>query len=328
MKFVTILEIDEDPLSNLDVTILASFQVAVVDNDNTLEDPDSDSSPQLDVSAVPGFQGDTTDFQVFETYTGNINGNPVTFTLLQFRDPQYIVVTSGQAQVGDTIEDTNNSIVTAPPADFDTLPSFVCFTGGSLIETPNGRRLIETLVRGDEVVTAEGIKTIRCIGRRQLTLRELEQNRDHCPIGFLPGSLGNNLPLRKLLVSPQHRIAVSSPILELLHEYSVMLAPAKGLVNKETIRQERPKNGVEYIHILFDKHELIKVEGVWSESFFPGDLTISYMSDETREELFRLFPELKSSKGNFAETVLPVLKCREARAFQELTQSLNGMALP
>jgi len=99
MKFITIYEIDVDPLSSSDVVVLAAFQVAIIDNDNELEDPDTDGGQQLDVSGVPGFIGNSTSFQVFETYSGDVGGDAVAFTMLQFFNPQYIVVTSGECPI-------------------------------------------------------------------------------------------------------------------------------------------------------------------------------------------------------------------------------------
>ncbi len=329
MKFVTILEIDNDPLGFTDVTVLNSFQVAVIDDDDTLEDPDADGSQQLDVSSVPGFIGDSTNFQTFETYSGDIGGSPVTFTLIQFSDPQYIIVTSGNVDVGETIENTNNSIITAPPVDYDTLPSFVCFTAGSLILTPSGDRWIETLRPGDPVIVADGSsRPVRWIGRRHLSVRDLRRQPKFCPIRIRANSFSNGCPARDLLVSPQHRIVVSSYNTQLFFGDDLMLAPAKGLVTGDAISQLPPDRDVDYVHILFDQHELVRVEGVWSETFFPGDTSLDAMTRATRQELLDLFPELMTPNGPFSETALPVLKPHEARLLRSDLTSPAGTVFP
>lgn len=309
MSFITILEIDGDPLSNTDVEVLNGYQVEIIDNDNLLEDPDADGGQQLDVSGVPGFLGDSTNFQTFETYAGDIGGLPVTFTLVQYSNPQYIIVTSGDVSVGDTIANTNNSIIGAPPSLYETLPSFVCFTSGSLILTPTGPRLIETLKPGDLVVVGDGSsKPVRWIGRRNLSAAELKQDPRFCPVRVRAGGLGPERPSRDLLVSPQHRIAVASAEIELHHFTPMMLAPAKGLVNGAEIEQLPPDQDVEYVHILFDQHELVNVEGVWSESFYPGDFTLGAMAPAVQRELRTLFPEIFQGNGAYGDTALPVLK--------------------
>ncbi len=328
MKFVTILEINADPLSSTNVTVLNAFQVAVIDNDDTLEDPDADGGAQLDVSGVPGFIGNSTNFQTFETYSGTVGGSPVTFTLLQFSNPQYIIVTSGNANVGDTIANTNNTIITAPPVDYDTLPSFVCFTAGSLILTPSGERRIETLRPGDPVIVADGSsRPVRWIGRRHLSSAELRQSPRFCPIRIGKDSLSPGCPARDLLVSPQHRIVVSSHQMQLYFGDGVMLAPAKGLVDGQSVTQDPPDQDVEYVHILFDQHELVQVEGLWSETFFPGDTSLDAMARETKRELFELFPELMSRDGPFGETVLPVLKPREVQMLHTTLRAPTGIPI-
>ncbi|WP_377192271.1 Hint domain-containing protein [Ruegeria meonggei] len=317
MKFITVYEINVDPLSSTNVTVLNAYQVAITDDDNFLEDPDADGSQQFDVSSIPGL-GNSANFQTFETYSGDVNGQPVTFTLLQFSNPQYIVVTQGTVSVNDTIANTNNTIVTANPSQYDTLPTFVCFTAGSLILTPSGRRKIETLEQGDEVVTGDGSsKPVQWIGRRRLSAAELKRAPHLCPVRIRAGTFSNDRPKRDLLISPQHRIVIASALLELWHSHHMMLAPAKGLVNHRSITQDSPEVGADYIHILFDRHELVNVEGIWSESFFPGDTSMGAMSGDTKRELFELFPELASDMSEYGDTALPVLKAFEAHMLQQ-----------
>ena len=43
---------------------------------------------------------------------------------------------------------------------------------------------------------------------------------------------------------------------------------------------------------MFDTHQIISGDGAWSESFQPGDLTLSGMDDDQRAELLAIFPEL------------------------------------
>lgn len=317
MKFITIYEIDVDPLSSSDVVVLAAFQVAIIDNDNELEDPDADGGQQLDVSGVPGFIGNSTSFQVFETYSGDVGGDAVAFTLLQFFNPQYIVVTSGEVEVGDTIENTNNSIITAPPSEYETLPTFVCFTEGALIKTPAGDRRIETLKPGDMVLTAQGrAAPVRWIGFRRLSLDELAKAPHLRPVCIPMDHFANGLPSRDLKVSPQHRIVVTSDLMEVHFFNPMMLAPAKALVDGTRIRHMSPENEVVYIHLLFDQHELVNVEGVWSESFFPGDTTMGALAPAVKRELCELFPELFVDAACYGITALPVMKPFEARMLQ------------
>ena len=313
MASITIYEISADPFSNSNIDVLAAYSADIIDNDAFLQDPDGDGSQQLDLSGVPNFHNASGNFQIFESYSGQVNGAPVTFTLIQFSNPIYVVVTAGQVAPGDTV--TNTGFVgSAPASSYNSLPSFVCFTAGSLILTPAGQRRIETLQPGDLVVVADGQpRPVRWIGRRRLSASELRQEPHLCPVRISAGSFAKNCPSRDLLVSPQHRIAVSCARMEMMYANPEMLAPAKGLVDGHAVTQLPPHQSVEYIHILFDKHELVNVEGVWSESFYPGECTISAMTPATQRELHALFPDLMGGPHGYGATALPVLKPYEVR---------------
>ncbi|MEP2030016.1 MAG: Hint domain-containing protein [Paracoccaceae bacterium] len=314
MATLVIYEINVDPLGSTNVVVLSSYTVNIIDTDPDLEDPDQNGMPQLDVTAVPGFRGNSTNFQTFETYSGNVGGQPVTFTLLQFSDPQYIIATSGTINVGDTIAGTNNTIVTAPPSPYSSLPDFVCFVSGSLVETPNGPQKVETLSAGDMVFTADGeARPVRWVGRRHLNARDLYHNPHLRPIVFKPHSIGENVPTQEVKVSPQHRIALTSSATELMFDAPEVLVPARFLVNDDSICVDDEASEVEYVHLLFDQHELVNIAGLWSESFFIGDVTAQALTESTRREVLELFPDLDGCISAFGITKFPVLKAYEAQ---------------
>ncbi len=316
MASITIYAISADPFSTRNIDIEAAYEVEVIDNDALLQDPDFNGGLQLDVTGVPGFSGTSQNFQTFESYSGEVSGLPVTFTLIQFSNPRYVIVTSGDVALGNTIANTSFA-GTAAASAYQSLPSFVCFTPGSLILTARGQRRVETLKPGDRVVVADGrTQPVRWVGKRRLSVPELQADPGLCPIKIKAGCFAPGYPKRDLTVSPQHRIVVSSALLELMYFEPLMLTPAKGLIDDRAVTQLPPDSGVEYIHILFDKHELVNVEGIWSESFFPGDTTLSAMAPETRRELLDLFPNLMSENGGYGNTALPVLKPYEASLLQ------------
>lgn len=314
MASITVFEISADPFSNRSVDVQNGYSVEVTDNDALLQKSDNDGSQQIDLSGLPNAQGSTQSFSTFESYSGEVNGAPVTFILIQFSNPRYIIVTSGNVAPGDTISDTGFVASNAPDTGYNTLPSFVCFTAGSMILTPSGQRLIDTLRPGDPVIVADGTaRALRWIGRRRLSAQELRRQPHLRPVQIRAGSLSANSPSHDLLVSPQHRIAVSCPQMELMYSEQAMLAPAKGLIDGQSVVQLTPDQGVEYIHILFDRHELVNVNGCWSESFYPGACSLCAMAPATQRELFTLFPELASGPIGYGATALPVLKTYETR---------------
>ncbi len=170
----------------------------------------------------------------------------------------------------------------------------LCFVRGTLIETPDGPRYIESLAEGDLVNTLDhGPQPLRWIGARRCDARG-----KNAPIRIKAGALGN---IRDLWVSPNHRMLVSGAHAELLFGHGEVLVAAKHLVNDATIRQI-PRAQVEYYHFMFDTHQIVFAEGCPSESLFPGQQSLQTVTDEARAEIIELFPELEHAEciGNLS----------------------------
>lgn len=313
MQTITLYRLNADPAGVSNLNVLQSFTVTITDDDPIIEGNDA-SGAQLDLSSVPNISN-STNFQVFETYSGTSGGNPVTFTLVQWNPVPYIFVVSGSVSVGQPITGTGFGIGPgATPVDYSDLPDFVCFTAGTRIETPGGLRLIEDLKAGDRVVLANGTcRPISWIGRRKLSRDDLKAAPHLRPIRFKAGSMGAGRPARDVWLSPQHRVAVTAVGLDMIIDAPMMLASAKSLVNGTDVLQQKGNKPVEYIHIMFDRHEVVNVDGLMCETLFPGETTLDSMSEKSRGELFELFPELEFDPASYGATVLPVMKPYETR---------------
>jgi hypothetical protein len=53
----------------------------------------------------------------------------------------------------------------------------------------------------------------------------------------------------------------------------------------------KPGGMVTYCHILFDTHQLVRASGMWSESLYPGDMTLQTVHPAARAEIKSLFPD-------------------------------------
>lgn len=172
-----------------------------------------------------------------------------------------------------------------------------CFTPGTLIATPRGEMPAELLKKGDKVVTRDnGIREILWVGRNDLSWRELQQNMHLRPILVREGSLGDGLPERDMMVSPNHRMLVSNELTALHFDEGEVLVAAKHLVGGLGL-QSVESFGTTYIHFLFDRHEILLSNGCWSESFQPHDFTLKGLGNAQRSEIYELFPELKTLKA-------------------------------
>ncbi|WP_198672041.1 Hint domain-containing protein, partial [Pseudogemmobacter bohemicus] len=172
-----------------------------------------------------------------------------------------------------------------------------CFTPGTLIATPRGEVPVEELRAGDKVITRDnGIQEIRWTGEKALTGQQLRLDSHLQPILVKAHSLGNGLPERDMLVSPNHRLLVANDRTQLYFDEHEVLVAAKHLVGAKGIHQIE-SIGVSYIHFMCDRHEVVLSNGAWTESFQPGDYTLKGMGNAQRNEIFELFPDLKTEEG-------------------------------
>lgn len=189
----------------------------------------------------------------------------------------------------------------------------LCFTPGTMILTDRGEIAVEALLPGDMVMTRDnGLQPLRWTGKRQLSAVELQANPDLQPVRIAAGAFAGEGPARTMLVSPQHRIMIEGARAELLFGESEVLVPAKHLVGQIDATRALPSEGVTYIHILFDSHEIVKSDGIWTESFQPAERTLSAMEAEVRDEILALFPTLATNLDAYVGARLS-LKAHEAK---------------
>ncbi len=189
--------------------------------------------------------------------------------------------------------------------NFSEIENIICFTPDTQIVTPQGSRPVQDLRPGDLVVKRDhGLQPIRWIKSR--TVPALDR---FAPIRIKQGVLSGQQ--EDILVSPQHRMLFTGYQSELLFGDSEVLVSAKHLVDGRDVTIETG-GFVTYYHILFDEHEIIYANGAASESFHPSEIGLSAVTDEARDELFALFPELRSLPSSYGATARRCLKKHEA----------------
>lgn len=199
--------------------------------------------------------------------------------------------------------------------EFDTetgLP--ICFTSGTLIATPGGEVAVERIVPGDLVLTRDhGPQPVRWIGCRHLTAAELRDQPRFVPVRIARGALGQGLPRRDLVVSPQHRILLTGPAARRIGGAREILVAAKHLCGLPGIAAASSPDGIDYLHLLFDRHEIVFAEGAATESLHTGPMALAALSPAARAEIYTLFPEL--AWGEQRPMARPVPPGRAARRF-------------
>jgi hypothetical protein len=188
-----------------------------------------------------------------------------------------------------------------------TLEVVPCFVAGTLIRTPVGERPVEALEPGDLVFTADGgAQPLRWIGQRTVPA----EGR-FAPVHIEALTFG---PHKALSLSPLHRVLIRDALAELLFGETEVLIAARDLVNDHSVRP-RPGGMVTYVHLLFDRHQLVWSNGLLTESFHPGPCIASAFEAEMVAEIASLFPGLDLATGRgYGPTARRALRRFEATA--------------
>ncbi|UZD91919.1 Hint domain-containing protein [Cognatishimia activa] len=225
----------------------------------------------------------------------------------------YNVVHSGSDPQAGTIEFLDGDGNVTGSASFKGIEKIVpCFTPGTQIATIRGLVDVADLEIGDLVCTRDhGMQEIRWIGKRALSEDELTRLPHLRGITIQKDALGENMPDRDMTVSPNHRVLVSDPKVELCFGEREVLVSAKHLLGFSGVSKSDATTQT-YIHVLFDRHEIVLSDQLWSESFQPGEQALEGLDIAQREEIYELFPELQIRPSEVFQTARRVAQKHEA----------------
>lgn len=195
-------------------------------------------------------------------------------------------------------------------------PILLCFASGTLIATPLGERRVETLASGEYVRLEDGRDVpIRWIGRRHVGAAELALYPNLRPVVVPAHSFGPERPHSDLRLSRQHRVLLEGWEVELNFGTDRMLVPVGHLAG-DRIHVDHGCSEVTYFHVLLDAHEILISNGLPSESFLPGGHAVAGLDEDTRRELFQLFPELGDHSARAMQDAAHSLNRREAQVLR------------
>ncbi|WP_106743896.1 Hint domain-containing protein [Yoonia maritima] len=209
-----------------------------------------------------------------------------------------------QSATGDDVDLTDNTELTGTITGLSGLNGITaselleqtgvaCFAADTLIETTSGEQEINRLSSGDFILNTAGQSLeIKWIGGREVTAQELVNNPKLRPVRITAGALGNGLPTQDLLVSRQHRMQVSSKITQRMFGEQDVLVAAIKLTELPGIFIDEAVDNITYYHMMFEKHEVVLANGAPSESLFTGPEALRSVSEEAREEILTIFPQI------------------------------------
>ncbi len=132
-----------------------------------------------------------------------------------------------------------------------------CFAAGTRLLTTRGEVAVEALKIGDVLITHAGEEqAVQWIGRREVEISAHPRPETVRPVVIEPGALGEHMPVRRLVLSPDHALLLDG-----------VLVPAKALLNWTSIRQDITARGVTYLHVELERHDVVLAEGTPAESY-------------------------------------------------------------
>jgi Hint domain len=160
-----------------------------------------------------------------------------------------------------------------------------CFAAGTMIRTPTGDVLVETIRAGTQVVSNfGGHRQVIWVGQREIDCRRHPKPTLVWPIQIDADAFGPGLPATNLRVSPDHAIYINDA-----------LVPARHLVNNDTIWQV-PVDTIKYFHIELKTHDVILANSLPAESY----LDVGDRSNFSNSATLRLFPDFATPADGIA----------------------------
>lgn len=225
-------QLSRDP--SLGIETVAAVNAGTV-NLSSAQDTITNSSPLAET-----INGVDQGVPTYDSYTSPDNG-----PIVLGADGHTYVLTNTVYQVNDSFTPVSTPNFTA------------CFATGTRILTAQGERPVECLDIGDLVPTLVGrrMAAVRWIGHIRVDCRRHPRPWDVNPIRVSAGAFGEGLPLRDLVLSPDHSVFVDGTLM-----------PVRYLVNEATIRQQAADQ-VTYWHVELERHDVLFADGLPAESY-------------------------------------------------------------
>jgi hypothetical protein len=164
-----------------------------------------------------------------------------------------------------------NGVVTITSSE-----SMICFLAGTMVRTADGEVPVETLKRGDMVLTSDGRSIpVDWLGIQTVSLKFADKLRV-LPIRIKAGALADNVPSRDLLVSLDHALLIEGALIQ-----------AGALINGTSIvRETNVPTVLTYYHVEVEDHSLILAENTPAETFVDNVDRLNFDNWKEHEALY------------------------------------------
>lgn len=255
--------------------------------DGTL--PEFDRAPRPDSATArqtqaPGHAAPFSDEDAAGTETA---AGPLALLALARRTPPAVSLADVMPATGKAQADP------VPEPGQGPAPRRVGIAPGALIETADGRVPVEELASGDRLVTRDrGLQRLRWVGECGLGAAGLAFRPGLAPVRIARGALGGGLPERDLVLAPDHRLMLRHRRAQELFGRAEVMVAAGDLVGLPGVGRIVPARGadrqVHFLQLMCEGDALVRIEGLWCETFQPGAARLSGLSLEDRAALVAL----------------------------------------
>ncbi|OYX42222.1 MAG: hemolysin-type calcium-binding protein [Rhodobacterales bacterium 32-67-9] len=217
-------------------------------------------------------------------------------------DPALLMIAGALPPKDTELHVTEHAVAPARTGAADA--GVICFTPGTLITTPDGPRAVEAIRPGDRVSTRDdGAVEVLWTGARRMSGARLHAMPWLRPVRIRSGGLGAGRPEGDLVVSPDHRLLVAGARARALFNQDEVLVAARDLVDDRTVVSDTAMRDVTYCHLLTERHQIVRANGLETESFHPANADLDLVDPDERAALLRIVPGLEADPfryGGFA----------------------------
>jgi hypothetical protein len=183
----------------------------------------------------------------------------------------------------------------------------------SLIDTMRGQVLARDLRADDRLITRDhGAQPVRWVGTSMVMYPEAADMGTH-PVRIRAGVLGTSDAAGNLVLAPGQRILLRGGKNTLYFATDEVLVRACDLTHLDGV-DFVPREVGRWTHLLLDRHEMIRVNGIWMESFSPDLWSIRVGHPDQWQSITEVLPQLRFEGGQAAYVENRVsLDAREAQ---------------
>ena len=202
-------------------------------------------------------------------------------------------------------------VFTSRPERGATLFAQSGLAAGVLIDSENGPVSAREIRPGLGVVTrANGIRPVLWAGLS----RNVQPLSGEMPVRIRRGALtpDGTAPAQSILCAPGQKLLLRHPLNELLFGAAEVLVRAADLLHLDGVEMVT-RSDFTWVHLLFERHEVIRAQGQWVETLRPDMEMIARADPFALEDIHEAVPRLRYNHGMSAYLYhYPVLNRREA----------------